>query len=323
MKPVVSIITPTWNRGLYLEKVWESLKSQSYQNFEWIIGNDGSTDDTCARVKNFSEKSSFPITIISASLRIGKSRMDNEAVRIAKGEFILFCDSDDYLLSNALEMLTNTWNSISENEKDEFSGVTALCDSNNGILDKMYPGSKYTDIKLNDLLSKMQFDMVLFGRADELKKNPFKEVDYLISETSVWNIIGVKKTRYIPVPLVYKNYGSDNCISYSGLMEYNRGKAYAMSASKSVNSSSNMTIKKTLWRLITYIRYCIHGEINIVDAWRMWGVKGIEMMHVFIVFPLAIILSIKDQIQGKVRKTHRNYLKAEKEVQIKVEMYNT
>ena len=83
MSPLISVLTPTWNRASYLQKVWEGLNAQDFQNFEWIVANDGSQDDTVEVVRALAQKSSFQVTLISASQRVGKSRIDNEAVGAA------------------------------------------------------------------------------------------------------------------------------------------------------------------------------------------------------------------------------------------------
>ena len=137
--PLISVLTPTWNRASYLRAVFDGLKAQTYTKFEWLVANDGSNDNTIEVVKELAKESSFPITLVSASVRIGKARMDNELVRMASGEFIMWCDSDDWLLPNALETLVTTWMSIPENEKDEFAGITARCEFNTGVFDNMYP----------------------------------------------------------------------------------------------------------------------------------------------------------------------------------------
>ena len=50
---LISIVTPTFNRGKLLQRCYDSLCNQTYKNFEWIIVDDGSTDDTRERVENF------------------------------------------------------------------------------------------------------------------------------------------------------------------------------------------------------------------------------------------------------------------------------
>ena len=306
MKPVISVLTPTWNRASYLRRVWESLVTQSYVNFEWIVANDGSIDDTVQVVTELAQKSSFSLSLISASCRIGKSRMDNEAVRIARGEFIIWCDSDDYLMPNALEVLINTWNSIPLNDRGEFCGVTALCDTKNKILGRRYPVNNYTDIEFNNLFNMIQSDLVIFTRSKLLKCVPFLEVDFLIPETSVWNEIGVRKTRFVPEILERKSYGEENCLSFTGLMEYNRGRAYALAITKRF-IWNDLGFKDRIQRMVNYIRYCIHGEIGTGEAVALWK-AGIAIKLVFLlIFPFALLFAFNDIRKGKVRKTHRQF----------------
>jgi glycosyltransferase involved in cell wall biosynthesis len=90
-----SILTPTWNRAIYLNRVYASLAEQTMQSFEWIVADDGSSDDTESVIKFLGGRSSFPLIYIRADRHVGKVIMDNASVRQAKGQFILWCDSDD------------------------------------------------------------------------------------------------------------------------------------------------------------------------------------------------------------------------------------
>src|SRR3954454_25113108 len=125
--PVVSVLTPTWNRAEFLERVWDGLNEQSYRNFEWIVCDDGSNDDTEATLKRLCLKSNFPVSVITADRRVGKARMDNEAIAGARGEFIIWNASDDVLLPQALEKLITPCDSVPFEERDSYVGVTALC----------------------------------------------------------------------------------------------------------------------------------------------------------------------------------------------------
>ena len=60
-KPFFTITTPTYNRAHTLERVFDSLNEQTFQNFEWIIGDDGSTDNTEELVNNFFVKNQWVI----------------------------------------------------------------------------------------------------------------------------------------------------------------------------------------------------------------------------------------------------------------------
>jgi len=108
-KPIFSIITPTFNRGFLLPRVWESLKNQTFQDFEWIIVDDGSTDNTKEIVSSFNA----PMLVFEKfSQNRGVNAARNKGLDLAKGKYILYVDSDDLLLPNALEIFWKLWNEV-------------------------------------------------------------------------------------------------------------------------------------------------------------------------------------------------------------------
>ena len=319
--PIISILTPTWNRAAYLSDLWEALQGQTYGEFEWIVANDGSTDNTLETIEGLAGHSRFPVVLVNASTRVGKSRIDNASVAVARGDFILWCDSDDTLMPNALEELLQAWRSIPPQEREEFCGVTALCETETGVLGKRYPKATHTDLPLCDLLNMMQSDLVIFTRADLLKLHPFPEVDFLIPESSVWCQIGEKKTRFVPRVLEKKRYGEKDCLSFSGRMEYNRGRALALALTKD-SAQKRLSRKGRVFRSINYIRYCLHGEVSVREALRNWGGGLPEFFGLLVLSPLALGLAFKDQLAGKVRWTHREFLDAQRSARIESRIVN-
>lgn len=91
----VSVIVPVYNTERYLKKCLASLVHQDFDNYEIIIINDGSTDNSLAICEQFREKFDF-ITIYSQSNK-GLSAARNQGVDLAKGKYIVFVDSDDYV----------------------------------------------------------------------------------------------------------------------------------------------------------------------------------------------------------------------------------
>ena len=101
--PEVSIIVPVYNVEKYLERCIESILAQTFTDFELILVDDGSCDkskDIC----NYYEKKDFRVKVISKSQE-GVSRARNVGIEYAKGEFILFSDSDDYVEADWCEKL--------------------------------------------------------------------------------------------------------------------------------------------------------------------------------------------------------------------------
>lgn len=118
----ITIFTPTYNRGYILNKCYESLKRQSYKNFEWIIYDDGSKDNTEKIVQEFIKEDIIDIKYFYSE-NCGKHIAINKGTDLAKGELFFIVDSDDYLTDTALEMVIDAWNSIDNNKKNEFVGV--------------------------------------------------------------------------------------------------------------------------------------------------------------------------------------------------------
>lgn len=95
---LVSVIIPTYNRGRWIADAVQSVLNQTCANFELIVVDDGSTDDTSGILENFSDK----ITIIRTQNR-GVSSARNTGIHSSRGELLAFLDSDDYWLKHKIE----------------------------------------------------------------------------------------------------------------------------------------------------------------------------------------------------------------------------
>jgi glycosyltransferase involved in cell wall biosynthesis len=126
-----TVFTPTFNRSELIARTYESLCKQTFLDFEWLIIDDGSTDDTSLRVQAWQRSSPFAIRYLHQR-NSGKHRAHNVAVGQAAGELFAVLDSDDMLMPQAIERLLFHWNSIPESARQSFSGVTCLCNDQNG-----------------------------------------------------------------------------------------------------------------------------------------------------------------------------------------------
>lgn len=95
MKPIVSIIVPVYNVEKYLERCLDSILSQTYDDFELILVDDGSTDSSGGICDNYVSKDARIKVYHQTNLGVSAAR--NQGLDIAIGEFILFIDSDDYI----------------------------------------------------------------------------------------------------------------------------------------------------------------------------------------------------------------------------------
>lgn len=104
-KPKVSIIIPAFNTSRYLKKTILSCINQTYKNIEIIIIDDKSTDDSLKIIQSFSDTR---IKLIKNPKNLGTFLARKEGIKVACGEYIIFLDSDDYLLENTIELLLDS-----------------------------------------------------------------------------------------------------------------------------------------------------------------------------------------------------------------------
>jgi len=100
--PFLSVIMPAYNSARYISDAIESVKNQTFQNWELIVIDDGSSDGTAQIVKSFSSGDER-IVLYESGERLGVSAARNKAVSLARGEWIAFLDSDDMWAPSKLE----------------------------------------------------------------------------------------------------------------------------------------------------------------------------------------------------------------------------
>lgn len=99
----ITVFTPTYNRAYIIEILYRSLQRQSYHDFEWLVVDDGSTDETKDLIEKWQkENNPFPIRYYRKE-NGGKCRAINFGVDLAEGRLFFNVDSDDYLTDDALE----------------------------------------------------------------------------------------------------------------------------------------------------------------------------------------------------------------------------
>jgi glycosyltransferase involved in cell wall biosynthesis len=195
------VFTPTFNRVHTLPRVYESLKAQIYRNFEWIIVDDGSTDQTNELVKKWQKEAEFPIRYFWQQNE-GKHVAFNRGVREAHGEIFLPFDSDDACVPEALERFKFHWDSIPIEQRELFTGVCALCmDQNGKIVGDHFPFEPTDSNSLEIYYRyKVKGEKWGFQRTEVLHHYPFPEIQgaRYIPEGVIWNAIAKSyKIRFV------------------------------------------------------------------------------------------------------------------------------
>ena len=109
-KPVISIVTPTYNRGHLLPRLFQSIRQQGHEHFEWVVVDDGSIDNTCQVVRTFEAELRHRFKYLQLPKNQGVNAARNQGVRSSGGEWVLFVDSDDELFPEALEIIASRVN---------------------------------------------------------------------------------------------------------------------------------------------------------------------------------------------------------------------
>ena len=119
----ITVFTPTYNRAYIINRLYESLQRQEIHNFEWLVVDDGSVDETEELFRTWmNNESKFPIRYYKKK-NGGKCRAINFALDLAKGKLFFVVDSDDYLTDTAIEDILSFWK---KNKRENIGARSAL-----------------------------------------------------------------------------------------------------------------------------------------------------------------------------------------------------
>jgi glycosyltransferase involved in cell wall biosynthesis len=285
---LTTIFTATYNRSSHLKILFESLQRQTNKNFEWILVNDGSTDNTDEVVKELQARANFSFKYYKKE-NGGKHTAINYGIQYAEGEMWFMVDHDDYLSDDAIEVINEYYPKIKDEEK--ICAVTFLRHHHDGtpIGTQNNPNNIVTDFCSYRFKYRVKGD-----RAEVIKTEVFK--------------------KYLPFP-VFKNeiYATEAILwnriakSYDSLFIANKNPIYlceylldGLSLRKTKNPLFEMlyynegTIMNNVpladkiqfyahyWKNVLHAQYGLHKALAEIN--HKWGV---------LCFPLGIYLYIK------------------------------
>lgn len=139
-----TIFTGSYNSSKFIDRVFKSLKSQTYQNFEWIVIDDASKDDTVSiltEFKNENPELDIKLIALEKNRSVGVNR--RHAIKIAEGDLFVTWDHDDEQLPNQLEIFKNAWKSFGS---QSVANIFAFCvDQNNNYRGDKFPKGDHVD----------------------------------------------------------------------------------------------------------------------------------------------------------------------------------
>lgn len=263
--PFITVFTPTYNRAYTLPALYESLQQQTDTDFEWLVVDDGSTDDTESLFRQWvTEENNFTIKYMKTT-NGGKQRAVNVGVENASGCYFWIVDSDDILVPDSVKISSKWLRTI--DDKDDFAGVSGTIATKDGQLMGETFDREYVDAtSLERDKYNIKGDKSEIFRTALLKKFPFPSFDgeKFVPEALVWNRIASAgyKLRWFNETVYVAEYLPDG---YSRNVDKNlisNWKGYSLYVKEVVLSSMPLKTK-----------------ILIRGAWCLRGLKKICRMY--------------------------------------------
>ena len=202
----ITVFTPTYNRAYIIENLYRSLQRQSFRDFEWVIVDDGSSDNTEELVNGWKNENDFSI-IYFKQPNGGKCSAINTGLDLSKGELFFTVDSDDYLTDDALEKVAK-WES-QLGDKTEFCGFAG----NLGISESSTPNTifegEYFEGTALDRYGKIDGEraIVFYTEIHKKYKYPVFQNEKFMTEAVVYNRMahdGYKMRFYNDIIWIYE-----------------------------------------------------------------------------------------------------------------------
>lgn len=292
-----SIITSTYNRGYTIENLYRSLQRQNFSDFEWIVIDDGSSDNTSILFENWlKEKNSFDIRYYKQENQ-GLIRSLNKAINLAKGKYVIKVDSDDYITDDCLYFFFEKVKGIQGN----VYGVGAQRGEDIQTPIKgtwPYIPDNHEYIETSDLHRKeynLDADMCEAWRTDILKKYPFKvwPTEKFAPEQITFFQIALDgyKIRWFAKVVCINDYKADGLTKGADKLVKENPMGYAMMYDHMLNYDIT---------LIEKMKAALQCDIlSILGKNPKYIIRNENKSIKILMFPLALVWSIRRKKQFK------------------------
>ena len=266
---MITVLTPTFNRGGGLQSLWDSLQKQTVKDFEWLVVDDGSTDSTKNLITQLQEKSDFPIRYIYKN-NGGKHTALNVGIQTICSELIFIVDSDDCVTDDAVESILKIHKKYrSQNNICGYAFLRAFPDGkiNGKKFDVDEKIGSYIDVRVNG--DDTGADKAEVFKTHCLKEFPFPEYpnEKFLGEDLVWVRMARKyEMVHINKAIYVGNYLEDGLTN-------NRRKHNIASPIGCMHRAEEFMESdlKTRYRIKGGLQYIVYG--------RFAGVKVVDLIR--------------------------------------------
>lgn len=304
-KPLVSVILPVYNAELYLFESIQSILNQTYTNFELIVINDGSSDNSLNIIHNFKDKR---LILINNNTNKGIVVCLNSAISISKGELIARMDADDISLPNRLEI-----------QLHQFLKNTnlILCGSYYNII---YKNIELKTIELpvnnNEIKSRLIFNNQIAHPSVMFRKslwvnNQYSEHDFGCEDYGLW-LSSQKQGEYynIPIPLIkYRVHSANISLKSSNKLDnslfFLRKKNLSEYFNYTINDNFSNHVLRKIYKLCK--KENIKNNFILDEYFKFLIQYNVSFYNIlFIIYDINILLFIRKYFIQKYSNFHYN-----------------
>lgn len=296
----VTVFTPSYNRAHTLTRLYESLKSQTNNNFEWLVVNDGSIDNTDELFDTWKEEdNTFTINYHKIKFNAGKNRAINKGVKLAQGKYFFIVDSDDWLQPDAIQFVIDSFERLPQDES--FIGISLIRGNMEG---KELNGAAKMDrtigyVDCNNLQREkfnLQADMAEVFYTDKLKQYHFPvwEGEKFTPEAVIWDRMALDgyKLRWFNKVLYLCEYQQGGLSDSSWRLLRDNPMGYAMLFNIRLEYAKG--VKQIVNYTLQYISCCFLGnEPSMIP-------RCVMPILAVILSPLGWLLSVRRKKQFKI-----------------------
>ena len=258
-----TVCIPTYNRKEKLELTLQSLEKQSYKNFEVIVVDDGSIDNTKTFIFEYLKNTSLNLRYIYKS-NGGKHTALNKGMELAKSKYFIILDSDDTFADNALQFFFEKTITIDNNEK--FCGVICRCaeikDNNIALIGEKFPEEKW-------ITSYIDFH---FGRGLAIHGSRYKDCCECIKTEILkkYRFPEIETSKFIPESYIFDQIGLKyNLLAFNKILEIKEYQDTGITKNFDDYKLKNIDgfLLKYKWNIDNLVR---HSDTKLLAKFVMW-----------------------------------------------------
>lgn len=296
-----TVFIPAFNRAYTLERALESIAAQTFRDFEVVIIDDGSTDDTAPLIQKWQAEAAFPIRYHWQQNQ-GKHVAHNQAVQLARGYFLVLLDSDDWLHPQALERLNYHWGQIPLTHRKHFAGVEGLC----VYSDSSIPVDRFPeDVMDSDYLQKTKKYKIRSEkrnaiRTDVLRRFPYPcfEGERHMKDDLIWKRMARDyKFRYVNEVIQIMEHQADGLTANIFWLRMRNPQGFRYYFLEEINTYASLTGRYLRFKYHSkFVRYSLHCRVG----FRQQYTEVRSKFFWFLAVPRGIVGWIEDKIKLKM-----------------------